>query len=80
MPCLFIQNIKSQDLVLKCQILLITSIKHLGGKAASQNMAQAIALAANEASSTAAVQAKADHSLCMASIPTARMTGPTNSF
>lgn len=54
--------------------------KSFKGKAASQNMAQTFALAANEASSTAAVQGKADHSLCIASIPTARMMGPTNSF
>lgn len=49
------------------------------GKTASQNMAQAIVLAAHEAS-VAAVQGKAALSACTANVPRARMLGPTNSF
>lgn len=49
------------------------------GKAASQNMVQAIALVAPVAS-MAAVEGRAALSTCIASIPRARMLGPTNSF
>lgn len=49
------------------------------GEAASQNMAQAIALAAHVAS-MAAVQGRAALSSCIASILRARMWDPTKSF
>lgn len=49
------------------------------GTAALQNMAQATALAAHVAS-TAAVLGRTAFSPCIASVPRARMPGPTTSF